>query len=158
MTRRAAAAVGLTLLAILPATAQAGPIEEMTGYWSGTGTIRLSGKDTERVKCVAIYRVDDAGTKIKQTLRCASADYNINAKADLAIKGGQQVEGSWEEQTYAATGEITGRYTGSSFVLAIKGASFTAAMNVGLSNCRQSIEITPKGLEMRRISMTLSKC
>jgi hypothetical protein len=140
------------------ATAAAGPVEDMTGYWSGTGTIRLSGKETERVKCVAIYRVGDAGTKIKQTLRCASSDYNINAKADLAIKGGQQVEGSWEEQTYSASGEVTGRYTGSSFVLAIKGANFTAAMNVGLSNCKQSIEITPKGLEMRRISMTLSKC
>jgi hypothetical protein len=157
MTRRTAA-VGLALLAALPATAAAGPIEDMTGYWSGTGTIRLSGKETERVKCVAIYRVGDAGAKITQTLRCASADYTINAKADLAIKGGQQVEGSWEEQTYSASGEISGRYTGSSFVLAIKGANFTAAMNVGLSNCRQSIDITPKGLEVRRISMTLSKC
>jgi hypothetical protein len=160
MTPRAAmASVGLALLALGSASlAHAGPVEDMTGYWSGTGTIRLSGKETERVKCVAIYRVGDAGTKIKQTLRCASSDYNINAKADLAIKGGQQVEGSWEEQTYSASGEITGRYTGSSFVLAIKGANFTAAMNVGLSNCKQSIEITPKGLEMRRISMTLSKC
>ncbi len=158
MTMRAAA-VGLALAATLAATeAHAGPIEDMTGYWTGTGTIRLSGKDTERVKCVAIYRVGEAGTKIRQTLRCASSDYTINAKAELAIRGGQQVEGSWEEQTYSATGEISGRYTGSSFVLAIKGANFTAAMNVGLSSCRQSIEITPKGLEVRRISMSLSKC
>ena len=157
MTPRATtAAVAFALLAALAsASATAGPVEDMTGYWSGTGTIRLSGKETERVKCVAIYRVGKGGTEIKQTLRCASSDYNINAKADLAIKGGQQVEGSWEEQTYSASGEVTGRYTGSSFVLAIKGANFTAAMNVGLSNCKQSIEITPKGLEMRRISMTL---
>lgn len=159
MTPRAATTIGVMLLAILPAaTVVAGPVEDMTGYWSGTGTIRLSGKETERVKCVAIYRVGKGGSEIKQTLRCASSDYNINAKADLAIKGGQQVEGSWEEQTYSASGEITGRYTGSSFVLAIKGANFTAAMNVGLSNCKQSIEITPKGLEVRRISMSLSKC
>jgi hypothetical protein len=160
MTPRATtAAVAFALLAALAsASATAGPVEDMTGYWSGTGTIRLSGKETERVKCVAIYRVGKGGTEIKQTLRCASSDYNINAKADLAIKGGQQVEGSWEEQTYSASGEVTGRYTGSSFVLAIKGANFTAAMNVGLSNCKQSIEITPKGPEMRRISMTLSKC
>lgn len=160
MTPRATtAAVAFALLVLGSASlAHAGPVEDMTGYWSGTGTIRLSGKETERVKCVAIYRVGKGGTEIKQTLRCASSDYNINAKADLAIKGGQQVEGSWEEQTYSASGEVTGRYTGSSFVLAIKGANFTAAMNVGLSNCKQSIEITPKGLEMRRISMTLSKC
>jgi hypothetical protein len=159
MTRRAAAA-SLALLAALASAnaASAGPIDDMTGYWSGTGTLQLSGKERERVKCVAIYRVGDAGTRIRQTLRCASADYSINAKADLAIKDGQQVEGSWEEQTYAATGEVTGRYTGSRFVLAIKGANFTAAMNVGLSSCRQSIDITPKGLEVRRISLSLAKC
>lgn len=160
MTPRAATAIVVMLLATYASAiaAHAGPVEDMTGYWSGTGTIRLSGKETERVKCVAIYRVGKSGTEIKQTLRCASPDYTINAKADLAIKGDRQVEGSWEEQTYSASGEITGRYTGSSFVLAIKGANFTAAMNVGLSNCKQSIEITPKGLEVRRVSMTLSKC
>jgi hypothetical protein len=43
-------------------------------------------------------------------------------------------------------------------VLTIQGASFTAGMNVGLSSCKQSITITPKGLEVRRISMNLAKC
>ena len=109
------------------------------------------------MKCVAVYRVGKGGTEIKQTLRCASSDYNINAKADLAIKGGQQVEGSWEEQTYSASGEITGRYTGSSFVLAI-GREFHGGDERRPVQLRSSIEITPKGLEMRGISMTLSKC
>ena len=127
----------------------------MTGYWSGTGTIRLSGKETERVKCVAVYRVGKGGTEIKQTLRCASSDYNINAKADLAIKGGSRWKATGRRRPTRPPARSSGRYTGWSFVLAIKGANFTAAMNVGLSNCKQSIEITPKGLEMRRISMNL---
>jgi hypothetical protein len=157
--RAAAAAVGLALLvALAPATATlAGPIEDMTGYWSGTGTIRLSGKETERVKCVAIYRVGKGGTEIKQTLRCASADYNINAAAELRVNGAR-VSGNWEEKTYSATGDVAGRYTGSSFVLSIKGQNFTAGMNVGLSSCKQSINITPQGLDVRRISMNLAKC
>ena len=50
----------------------------------------------------------------------------INATADLAINGAQ-VTGNWEEKTYSATGEVSGRYTGGSFVLTIKGATFTAA-------------------------------
>ena len=109
------------------------------------------------MKCAVSYRVGQGGTQIKQTMRCASADYSINATADLSVKGAQ-VTGSWEEKTYSATGEISGRYTGGSFVLSIKGANFTAAMNVGLSSCKQSITIHPRGLEVRRISMSLAKC
>ncbi len=149
---------GLALAAAFTASpAGAGPIEDLVGYWSGTGTITLADKEHERVKCVAVYRVSQGGTEIRQTLRCATADYNINAKAALTVKG-NQVEGTWEEQTYSATGQVSGRYSGNSFSLAVQGANFSAGIEMGLSGCRQSIQIRPKGLEIRRISMSLSKC
>ena len=155
MTKRATAAA--CLVAMLAASgATAAPIEELDGYWSGGGTVVLS-EGTERVKCAVRYRVGQGGTQIKQTLRCASADYAISATADLAVNGAQ-VTGNWEEKTYSATGEVSGRYTGGSFVLTIKGATFTASMNVELSSCKQSIQIRPRGLEVRRISMSLAKC
>ena len=116
-----------------------------------------SSEGKERVKCAVRYKVGQGGTQIRQTLRCASADYSINGTAELSVKGAQ-VDGTWEEKTYSATGQISGRYTGSSFVLSIKGANFTAAMTVGLSTCKQSITIQPRGLEVRRISMSLAKC
>jgi hypothetical protein len=155
MTKRATAVA--CLVAMLAASgATAAPIEELDGYWSGGGTVVLS-EGTERVKCAVRYRVGQGGTQIKQTLRCASADYTINATADLAVNGAQ-VTGNWEEKTYSATGEVSGRYTGGSFVLTIKGATFTASMTMELSTCKQSIQIRPRGLEVRRISMNLAKC
>ena len=156
-TPRGAAAALALAGALMTGPAGAGPIEDLVGYWSGTGTITLADKEHERVKCVAVYRVSEGGTEIRQTLRCATADYNINAKAALTVKG-NQVEGTWEEQTYSATGKVTGRYTGSNFNLSIQGANFSAGIEMGLSSCRQSIQIRPKGLEIRRISMSLSKC
>lgn len=156
--RWATASVSVALLLAASAgSAAAGPIEDLAGYWSGAGTVVLKGGDTERVKCAVVYRVGGGGTQIRQTLRCASADYNINGAAELHVKGAQ-VSGTWEEKTYSATGEVSGRYTGSSFVLSIQAPSFTAAMNVGLSSCKQSIVITPKGIDVRRISMNLAKC
>jgi hypothetical protein len=137
--------------------AQAGPIEDLTGYWTGAGTVFFTNGDTERVKCAVVYKVGASGTQIRQNMRCASADYNINAAAELRLQG-SQVSGNWEEKTYSTTGDVTGRYTGSSFVLSIHASSFTAGMNVGLSSCKQSITITPKGVEVRRISMNLAKC
>jgi len=84
-------------------------------------------------------------------------DYAINATAELRVRG-EQVSGSWEEKTYAAMGEVSGRYTGSDLVLAIRGANFTAAMNVSLSACQQSISIAPTGLDVSQVSIALAKC
>jgi hypothetical protein len=156
--RRKAAAVALVLWAGAAALAEASPIEELTGYWTGGGTLLLAERVTEKVKCAVIYKVGGGGTLIKQTIRCASADYNINAVAELRVNGGQ-VAGNWEEKTYSATGQVSGRYTGSSFVLSIQGANFTAAMDLGLNGtCKQTIRIQPKGLEIKRISISLAKC
>lgn len=135
----------------------ASPIDDMAGYWSGAGSVLLSNGKTEKVKCAVTYKVTEGGTQIKQSMRCASADYSINAAADLKVKGAQ-VTGNWEERTYSATGEVTGKYTGSAFTLAIKGGNFTASMNVSLSNCKQSISIAPQGLEVNKITIGLAKC
>ncbi len=150
----AALALGLGLTAT---GAPASSIEEMSGYWSGNGSVVLATGNTERVKCAVTYKINQGGTQIKQSMRCASADYNINASAELNVKG-QNVTGSWEEKTYSAVGEVSGRYSGSNLVLSIKGANFTASMNLTLSNCKQSINITPQGLEVTRISIGLAKC
>ena len=90
-------------------------------------------------------------------MRCASSDYSINSLAELRVKG-NQVTGSWEEKTYSAKGDVTGRYSGEAFTLSIQGANFSAAMNVSLSNCKQSISITPKGLDVTRVTIALAKC
>jgi hypothetical protein len=145
------------LSAALARGALAEPITDLAGFWSGNGAVTLAGGNTERVKCQVFYKTENGGSQLRQTLRCASTDYTINATADLQVKGGQ-VTGSWEEKTYAAKGEVTGRYSGESFNLMIKGANFTAAMNVVLSSCKQSISITPKGLDVTKVTIGLAKC
>jgi hypothetical protein len=150
-------AVGLLAAAcVVPALAANG-IEDMNGYWSGNGSVILSNGNTERVKCSVTYKVTDGGTQIRQSMRCASADYKIDALAELRVKG-ERVSGSWEEKTYSATGAVTGKFSDNNFVLSIQGANFSAAMNVSLSDCKQSISISPQGLDVTRISIGLGKC
>jgi hypothetical protein len=149
-------AFGLGVAAFAPA-APADSLEGLGGYWTGTGSVSLTNGKKERVKCSVVYKVTDNAKQIRQTLRCASQDYSINALAELTLKGAQ-VTGSWEEKTYSATGQVTGRYTGNAFLLSIQGGNFTAAMNVDLSDCKQSISISPQGLEVNSISLGLAKC
>jgi hypothetical protein len=151
----ATACVAILLLAA--SASAASPIDDMAGYWSGAGSVLLSNGKTEKVKCSVVYKIADGGTQIKQSMRCASADYSINAAADLKVKGAQ-VTGSWEERTYSAAGEVSGKYTGTAFTLAIKGGTFSASMNVSLSNCKQQINIAPQGIDVNRISIGLAKC
>jgi len=152
LAQRAAAVLVMTLGSW---TALADPIGDLNGYWSGGGTVVLANGKTERVKCQVIYKAE-GGSQIRQSMRCASVDYSINALADLRVKGGQ-VTGSWEEKTYAAKGEVSGRYGGDGFALSIQGANFSAAMNVTLSNCQQSLNISPQGLEVTRVAIALAK-
>lgn len=115
-----AAGLGL-LITTAVCSASAGSIDELAGYWTGTGSVTLGGGKSERVKCAVTYKVENGSSQIKQTMRCASADYSINASADLKVKG-SQVSGKWEERTYSAVGQVSGRYTGNAFVLSIQGA------------------------------------
>lgn len=164
--RRIPAAVALVLTAALAVTVAldgrtpagaATPFEGLAGYWTGGGQVALNNGKTERVKCAVTYKVGDNGVQVRQNMRCASADYTINASAELNVSGAN-VTGSWEEKTYSATGQVSGRYAGTTFTLNIKGASFTAAMNVSTTGCKQNINIAPQGLEVTRISIGLAKC
>jgi hypothetical protein len=143
--------------ALYTCAAWAEPIGDLAGFWSGNGSVTLASGNTERVKCNVFYKTSGDNTHLRQSMRCASQDYTINATAELQVKGGQ-VTGIWEEKTYAAKGEVTGRYSGENLALMIKGANFTASMNVTLSACKQSINIAPKGLDVTRVTIGLVKC
>src|SRR5215510_334495 len=160
LARLTAAALPAVLCAwsiLVPAAgpALADPIGDLTGFWSGSGSVALSNGKTERVKCNVLYKAD-GGTQIRQTMRCAGADYTINALADLRVNGGL-VSGTWEERTYSAKGDVSGRFGGDSFALSIQGANFSAAMSLTLSSCKQSLNITPQGLDVTRVSISLAK-
>ena len=162
--RNAAAGLGGCLLAVagglllLPASrAEASLMQDIAGRWTGWGTINLAGGSREQVKCVATYFVEDGGKGLKQNLRCASSSYKIDATSQLALNG-SSVSGTWSELTYAKTGAVSGQVTGGGFNLSIKGDAFTAAMNIASSNCKQSVNIRPQGLDVTSVAISLSKC
>ena len=148
----AAAAFG-----ILVAQASAATVNDLAGRWSGWGSITMANGSSEQVKCVATYFVEGGGAQLKQNLRCASQSYKIDASAKLNHANGQ-LSGEWEEKTYAAVGSVAGRFHNSGFNLSIQGPSFSAAMAVTTTSCKQSISITPNGFDISRISIGLDKC
>ncbi len=145
------------MLALMVQPVAAANVKNLAGRWSGWGSVKLSNGATEQVKCVATYFVKKAGALINQNLRCASASYKIDAKANYNVKG-SALTGEWEERTHSAKGNVQGRMTGDGFQLAVKGETFSARMIVSSSRCKQSINISPRGLDVSRISIGLKKC
>lgn len=135
----------------------ASPLSDLPGRWSGWGNVVLANGSSEQMKCVATYFLQNEGDGIQQNLRCASSSYKIDSTANLVLKG-TQVSGVWEEKTWAATGQVSGKVSGNAFDLAIRGPNFTAAMAVTTSSCKQSINIAPQGFDISKITIGLGKC
>jgi len=155
--RSAATATFCGLAALAWHAAIAAPVDDLPGRWAGPGNITMSSGESEQMRCVATYFVEGGGSNVKQNLRCASQGYKIDAVANFLVANGQ-VTGNWEERTWSNTGSIKGQVSQDGFKLTIDGSGFTAAMAVATSACKQSISITPRGYEIAKISMNLTKC
>jgi hypothetical protein len=147
--------VFLALSSAPGATAKTLKLQDLIGYWSGTGVVTLNNGNTEQLKCVATYK--STQQDLRQSLRCASTGYSISAAVELKIAG-EALTGTWEERNYSANGLITGQLTESGFALSIKGANFTADMNLNHTACKQAIDIIPTGVDVSKITIDLGKC
>jgi hypothetical protein len=157
-TVRRGAVAAVVLMAVLASAAQAGRVlklEEFSGYWSGVGVVTWANGSSEQLKCVATYK--SAASDVRQNLRCASPGYSISASVDLKVAG-ETITGTWEEKTYSANGLITGTVTDVGFALSIKGPTFSAAMTLNHTACKQAIDIAPTGVDVTKISIGLGKC
>ena len=150
---------GAALAVVLGSTSTvsaAAKLDDYAGYWTGTGKVSMTNGSTEQVKCVVTYKV--TGQELRQNVRCAGQGFSFNGTAQLQVAQSGSVTGSWTENTYAATGDVTGKTTDKGLLLSISGQTFTAVMDVSTSACKQTMDIVPKGLEVSRISIGLGKC
>jgi hypothetical protein len=136
--------------------ASATPFAELNGTWSGAGQIRLEGGKSERVTCKANYTPKDAGANLNIALKCASTSYSIDLKSDLESSNGR-VTGTWEEKTFAAAGNVTGRATTGNVSVAISGGGLSGSMSVSFGGTNQQVSITTAGTALKGVSISLTK-
>ena len=144
-------------LAALSATAAAEtPFSSLDGTWSGSGQIRLEGGKTESIRCRAYYIAKSGGSELSLAIRCASASNKIEMRAALEYSGGN-ISGTWEERTFNAAGNVTGRASSSRFSLNINGGGFNGSMSVSLGGTRQQVSISTEGVAFKGVSISLAR-
>jgi hypothetical protein len=100
------------LLSPLPGYAtQQGPFADLSGDWSGGGTVTLSSGSNEKIRCRATYDSQAASNNLKLALRCASEIYNVDFRG-TAVNSGGNMTGNWFESTNQAAGQFFGSIKG----------------------------------------------
>ncbi|MCK9918418.1 hypothetical protein MXD81_55775 [Microbacteriaceae bacterium K1510] len=159
-----AAGLLLTLIAAIsfPAPsgwAASGPFAGFAGSWSGTGTLRPSGGQAERIRCNANYRQRGSSEhQIDLQLRCASDSYNFDLTGQFSADDNNQINGQWTERTRNVGGTAVGNAQGERLQLHIESSGFAATLVMLTRNRRQSVSIDSQGGgQLIKASITLSR-
>jgi hypothetical protein len=153
---RAAIFAAALLHSPAPSHAQHGPFAGLSGSWSGGGFIRLASGQRERLRCRANYQVAENGTRLQQSLRCASDSYRFDVNSNIVSEGGA-LTGSWSETSRNVSGSVSGRVNGSQIQARIDGAGFSASLVVNTRGDRQFVTIESPGHEVTEVSVTLTR-
>jgi hypothetical protein len=136
--------------------AQQGPFTGLSGSWSGGGFVTLASGQRERMRCRANYQVSENGTRLQQSLRCASDSYRFDVNANIVSEGGV-LTGTWSETGRNASGSVSGRVNGSQIQARIDGAGFSANLVLNTRGDRQSVTIESPGHEVTQVSATFTR-
>ena len=125
--------------------------KQLAGSWRGSGDLTLSDGTRDRISCRGYYRLTGNGMSL--AILCDSPNYKIEIRSNL-VGGGNGISGHWEERTFNANGELSGRASDNRMRLSITGY-INGSMSVSLSGRRQSVSISAQGTGFKSVSMTL---
>ncbi len=142
-----------------PAAAESGPFADFSGSWSGTGTLRPSGGEVERIRCSANYRPRGSSQhEIDLELRCDSDSYHFDLTGQFTADDNNQISGRWTERTRGVGGTAVGNARGDRLQLHIESSGFAADMVMQTRNRRQSVSLDSQGGgQIVKGSITLSR-
>jgi hypothetical protein len=148
-------AVVLALLAAqVTAVSAAGRFDALLGAWSGSGRSSYQDGQTEPIRCTAYYT--ESGTRLRLAIRCQSSSNEIEIRGQLTASG-DNISGAWEERTFNASGEASGRLAGNRMTLSVRGGGFSGSMSVAFGGGRQVVTIATQGIALKSVTVTLLK-
>jgi hypothetical protein len=134
----------------------AGPFAPFAGAWRGNGRVESSDGRSEPINCRARYDISEGGTRLAQSLVCASDSYRFNIQCDVAAEG-DNVSGNWQETTRNVSGPLRGQIGDGDFEGSVEGPGFTAAISLRSNGHRQAVTIRPQAQSISAVIVTLRR-
>jgi hypothetical protein len=129
-------------------------LDKLMGSWSGSGQIRYDDGQSEGIRCSAYYT--GGSDRLRFAIRCRSDSTEVEIRG-LLTRQGEKLAGTWEERTFNASGEASGRVAGDKMSLSVSGGGFSGSMTVASAGSRQVVTISTQGIRMRSVNVTLAR-
>lgn len=133
----------------------AGSFAQLSGSWNGGGKVQFADGKSERISCRAYYN-PKGGDELGLAIRCASTSYKIEIRASLQNENGR-LSGRWEERTFNAQGDVTGRASHGSIRMSINGGGLSGSMSVSYGGSSQAVSISTEGTNLKGVTINLSR-
>lgn len=127
--------------------------QPLLGSWGGSGTYKLQDGTSEKLKCDAYYT--GTGSQLGIAVRCSGQTNKIEMRSKLSASG-SALSGSWEERTYNAAGNVTGKLTEQQLTLAITGG-VEGSMRITYDRTKQNVAIATEGIPLKSVTVSLSR-
>lgn len=124
-------------------TQGASPFDQLSGQWSGSGTIDLANGAIEPIRCRATYDVLEQQNNLQLNIRCASDSYSFDMRASATLAS-NAVSGSWSESSRNVAGKISGTADGNLIDVVANGPAFSASLALNTNGDLQSVVIKSK--------------
>jgi hypothetical protein len=144
----------VALVALSPIAAADTLFDNLLGSWAGSGQIRYDDGQSEGIRCNAYYK--GGGEKLQLAIRCRSQTTEVEIRGQLTAQG-DKLTGTWEERTFNASGDASGRLAGGKMSLSVTGGGFSGNMSVTSAGAKQVVTISTEGIRMRSVNVTLGK-
>jgi hypothetical protein len=141
----------------LSAAQGAQPFAGLAGSWSGSGTIAMKNGSNERLRCRAKYSTPPSGDGLHQELLCASDSYKFNVNSNVVVDSNGSIDGTWTETSRNVTGQVSGHVANGVIRTTVQAPSFTADLLLEIRGNAQNVSITPSGVDVKQVSITLHR-
>ncbi len=132
-----------------------GAFGQLSGSWSGGGKVKFADGKSERISCRAYYN-PKGGDELGLAIRCASTSYKIEIRANLQHANGR-LSGRWEERTFNASGDVTGKASRGNISMSINGGGLSGSMSVSYGSSTQAVSISTEGTNLKGVTISLSR-
>jgi hypothetical protein len=132
------ALVGAGTVGLSTISASANPsLDALAGTWRGSGKISFEDGGTEDITCNGYYK--GAGN-LSIVIRCKGNASSFELRSKLESNG-DKVSGSWEERTFNATGDASGKASPGKLNVQFSG-SLTGSLDLSFSDSSQSVTVS----------------
>ncbi|WP_338695086.1 hypothetical protein V5279_03330 [Bradyrhizobium sp. 26S5] len=131
-------------------------LDSLAGGWSGSGSMKPSNGDWEKVRCKVAYNVTKPGKAISLDLRCASDAYKMSLSANIE-QNETQLSGNWFESEYRQGGKISGTNSDGLIEARIEGETVAALVTIRTKGGHQSFVMEAPGSWLSQVTIELNK-